>query len=83
LIYALEFVTAKPDPYGKATAGGFARNFVSILIFIRTIRGIEIDDNAMWDDLVIILQNCIWPEQVMEQWSRIVPNLTRALILNM
>ncbi|EJW78321.1 hypothetical protein WUBG_10771 [Wuchereria bancrofti] len=43
--------------------------------------GIEIEERV-WDDVLAVFQSGCWM-QMIEQWSRVVGSVTRALILNL
>jgi len=82
LLAACELSTTRSDAFGQATAAGFSRTLLSVLIFVRVIREVDIED-AVWDQIYAIFRGAVWTTQVTEQWARIVLNLTRALILNL
>lgn len=81
LISSVEFSTRRSDAFGQATTAGFTRTLLSVLIFLRVIREIDLDE-WVWDDVLMVFRGAFWTNQIMEQWSRIVLNMTRALILN-
>jgi hypothetical protein len=82
LLAAVQLITSRADAFGQATSAGFTRTLLSVLIFVRVIRDIPLDD-SLWDQVLAIFRGCQWPGPVMEQWSRIVSNVTRALVLNL
>lgn len=43
--------------------------------------GIEIEERV-WDDVLAVFQSGCWM-QMIEQWSRVVDSVTRALVLNL
>lgn len=77
--YKLELF--RSDAYGSATAGGFTRTLLSVCVFVRVIREVDLDER-MWDDVCQVFHIGIWTQMV-EQWSKVVENVTRALILNL
>uniref|UniRef100_A0A915CX25 Ral GTPase-activating protein subunit alpha/beta N-terminal domain-containing protein n=1 Tax=Ditylenchus dipsaci TaxID=166011 RepID=A0A915CX25_9BILA len=81
LSQALTVCCARSDAYGSATAGGFTRTLLSVCVFVRVIREVELDER-MWDDVWLVFKAGIWTQMV-EQWSKVVENVTRALILNL
>uniref|UniRef100_A0AAF5Q077 Rap-GAP domain-containing protein n=4 Tax=Wuchereria bancrofti TaxID=6293 RepID=A0AAF5Q077_WUCBA len=74
-------VTSRSDAYGRATSGALAQNLLGVIVFVRAISGIEIEERV-WDDVLAVFQSGCWM-QMIEQWSRVVGSVTRALILNL
>ncbi|MCP9260056.1 Ral GTPase-activating protein subunit alpha-1 [Dirofilaria immitis] len=74
-------VTSRSDAYGRATSGALAQNLLGVIIFVRAISSIEIEERV-WDDVLAVFQSGCWM-QMIEQWSRVVDSVTRALILNL
>ncbi|KAL3997954.1 Rap/ran-GAP family protein [Acanthocheilonema viteae] len=74
-------VTSRSDAYGRATSGALAQNLLGVIVFVRAISGIEIEER-IWDDVLAVFQSGCWM-QMIEQWSRVVDSVTRALILNL
>ncbi|VDK47411.1 unnamed protein product [Anisakis simplex] len=76
----IRVVTCRSDAYGRATSGVLVQNLLVVIVFVRAIRGIEIEER-IWDDVLLVFQSGCWV-QMIEQWSRVVDTVTRALILN-
>ncbi|KHN77841.1 Ral GTPase-activating protein subunit alpha-1 [Toxocara canis] len=76
----IRVVTCRSDAYGRATSGALAQNLLVVFVFVRAIRGIEIEER-IWDDVLLVFQSGCWV-QMIEQWGRVVDIVTRALILN-
>uniref|UniRef100_A0A9J2P0P2 Rap-GAP domain-containing protein n=2 Tax=Ascaris TaxID=6251 RepID=A0A9J2P0P2_ASCLU len=76
----IRVVTCRSDAYGRATSGALAQNLLVVFVFVRAVRGIEIEER-IWDDVLSVFQSGCWV-QMIEQWSRVVDIVTRALILN-
>ncbi|VDN41887.1 unnamed protein product [Gongylonema pulchrum] len=74
-------VSSRSDAYGRATSGTLAQNLLGAIVFVRAISGIEIEER-IWDDVLAVFQSGCWMQMV-EQWSRVVDSVTRALILNL
>ncbi|EFO27774.2 rap/ran-GAP family protein [Loa loa] len=74
-------VTSRSDAYGRATSGALAQNLLGVIVFVRAINGIEIEERV-WDDVLAVFQSGCWM-QMIEQWSRVVDSVTRALVLNL
>uniref|UniRef100_A0A914DRJ0 Ral GTPase-activating protein subunit alpha/beta N-terminal domain-containing protein n=1 Tax=Acrobeloides nanus TaxID=290746 RepID=A0A914DRJ0_9BILA len=72
---------SRSDAFGCSTAGGFTQTLLSICVFIRAIREVDVDER-MWDEIWLVFRHGIWMTMV-EQWSKVVDNVTRALILNL
>ncbi|VDN50120.1 unnamed protein product [Dracunculus medinensis] len=73
-------VSSRSDAFGRATSGLLVQNLLFVVIYVQAIREIEIDDRV-WDDILIVFQMGCWMNMI-EQWSRVVDSITRALILN-
>uniref|UniRef100_A0A7E4VIK5 Rap-GAP domain-containing protein n=1 Tax=Panagrellus redivivus TaxID=6233 RepID=A0A7E4VIK5_PANRE len=78
---AVALCCSRSDAFGRATAGGFTNTLLSICVFIRAIREVEIEEK-MWDDVWAVFKTGFW-QQMVHQWSKVVDNVTRALILNL
>ncbi|KAI6182707.1 hypothetical protein M3Y97_00409700 [Aphelenchoides bicaudatus] len=81
LTKSVEFCTSKSDAYSSSTAGLFTRALLTICVFVRVIRQVEVDER-MWDNVWMVFRSAIWT-QTIEQWSKFVEILTKALILNL
>uniref|UniRef100_A0A0N5A960 Rap-GAP domain-containing protein n=1 Tax=Syphacia muris TaxID=451379 RepID=A0A0N5A960_9BILA len=77
----IRVATSRSDAYGRATSGALAQNLLVVVVLIRAIRGVEFDEKV-WDDVLAVFQSGCWM-QMIEQWSRVVDSVTRALILNL
>ncbi|KAL7071848.1 hypothetical protein ACQ4LE_008404 [Meloidogyne hapla] len=82
LISVVNLCITRSDSYAQATCAGFTRTLLGALVFVQVLREINID-NHFWDCVFVVFHNASWKIQIIEQWSRITINITRALILNL
>uniref|UniRef100_A0A914L5I3 Rap-GAP domain-containing protein n=1 Tax=Meloidogyne incognita TaxID=6306 RepID=A0A914L5I3_MELIC len=82
LISVVDLCVTRSDAFGQATAAGFTRTLLGTLVFVQVLREISID-NHLWDCVLVVFQSASWKIQIIEQWSRITINITKALILNL
>ncbi|VDN07033.1 unnamed protein product [Thelazia callipaeda] len=81
LAEGIRTVTSRSDAYGRATSGALSQNLLGVIVFVRAISGVAVDEKV-WDDVLAVFQSGCWI-QMIEQWSRVVDSVTRALILNL
>lgn len=82
LISVMDLCITRPDAFGQATTAGFTRTLLGALVFVQVLREVNID-NHFWDSVLCLFQNSVWKSQIIEQWSRLTINITKALILNL
>lgn len=78
----MDLCVTRSDAFGQATAAGFTRTLLGTLVFVQVLREINID-NHLWDCVLVVFHTASWKIQIIEQWSRITINITKALILNL
>ncbi|TKR93308.1 hypothetical protein L596_007790 [Steinernema carpocapsae] len=78
---AVSTCCSRSDAYSRSTAGGFTLTLLGLCVFVCAIREVELDEK-MWDEVMTVFRAGSWT-QMMEQWSRVVDSVTRALILNL